>query len=82
MLVTDIHYYKLFEAIIFQACTDYRNALRGKDKLHVDNYTIEECRRFFKSGFCDIMDVDGEYILKKLDEEYKNGIDFQSNRSI
>lgn len=66
-------YENLANAIILQAVKDYRLA-RKKRKYHPKNkeakLMIEDCERFFRSDwFTALTTVDGEALLKKLEEE-------------
>ena len=65
----------LCEAIVLQAVQDYRKALRGKQiRPHIPVYkTIKDCEIFFKSDWCKMLTrVNGEYLMRKLQEEYRN----------
>lgn len=68
-------YQHLIEAIIIQAAEDYRKALRGKtyDSNLSDEKIVTECEDFFRSEwYRDLTKVNGEMLIKKLREEYKN----------
>lgn len=63
----------LANAIVVQAATDWRNAVK---RLRLDIYDIAarkmvtECNTFFKSGWCDLLSGgQGELILEKLRQE-------------
>jgi len=63
----------LCNAIIIQAVKDYRLALKNL-KRNPDSYkakdTKEECERFFRSKYyMGLTDVDGEYLIRRLNEE-------------
>ena len=68
-------YERLASAIILQAVTDYRVALkkikanpRNKDAVN-EALQIE---KFFRSGWYSVLtSVDGEYLIKKLQEEVR-----------
>lgn len=68
-------YERLANAIILQAVTDYRVALkkikvnpRNKDAIN-EALQIE---KFFRSGWYSVLtSVDGEYLIKKLQEEVR-----------
>ncbi len=67
------HYENLAHEIILQAVKDYRTA-RKKLKYHPKNkdakLMIEDCERFFRSDwFGALTSVDGQLLLKKLQEE-------------
>lgn len=67
-------YEELANAIVLQAVTDYRNALRGKGKSKaLDKKRIKECEKFFRSEWYSILTkYDGERLIKRLQEEYHN----------
>ena len=67
----------LSNEIVRQAVIDYRGALRGDSVYgltHVPSErTIEECESFFRSEwFCLLTKVDGEALIQKLKEEYRD----------
>jgi len=63
----------LANAIVKQACDDYRRALRGLPALgsfKSAEYTIMECERFFRSEwYCQLTDLDSEWLIKELRKE-------------
>ena len=63
----------LANAIILQAVTDYRAALKdliGNPRDKAAQYTKTEVERFFYSGwFSALTDVDGKWLSKKLRKE-------------
>lgn len=60
--------HELANAIILTAVKDYRSALRTENKKN-----LASIRRFFRSDyFSTISNLDGEVLIKKLDEEVKN----------
>ena len=66
-------YENLAQAVILQAVKDYRTA-RRKTKHHPKNkeakLMIEDCERFFRSDWFGVLtSVDGQMLLKKLQEE-------------
>jgi len=68
-------YERLANAIILQAVTDYRVALK-KIKAHPKNrQAIDEAleiERFFRSGwYQQLTSVDGEYLIRRLQEEIR-----------
>ncbi len=68
-------YERLANAIILQAVSDYRVALK-KIKAHPKNKEaiIEalEIERFFRSGwYGQLTGVDGEYLIKRLQDEVR-----------
>ena len=82
-------YERLANAIILQAVSDYRTALK-KIKAHPKNrQAIDEAleiERFFRSGwYSQLTSVDGEYLIRRLQEEVRQsesirGKKNQSNR--
>ena len=68
-------YERLANAIILQAVADYRVALK-KIKAHPkDRKAIDEpleIERFFRSGwYSQLTSVDGEYLIKRLQDEVR-----------
>ena len=68
-------YERLANAIILQAVTDYRVALK-KIKAHPKNRDAInealEIERFFRSGwYQQLTSVDGEYLIRRLQEEVR-----------
>ena len=66
-------YEALANAIILQAVKDYR-AAREKVRYHLKNkeakLIVEDCERFFRSDwFTSLTSLDGEALLRKLQEE-------------
>ena len=66
-------YEKLANAIILQAVKDYRDALkklaRGRKNTSAED-TKRECERFFRSKWHGALtSVDGEMLIRKLNEE-------------
>lgn len=66
-------YESLANAIILMAVRDYRTASK-KRKKHPKNkdakLIVEDCERFFRSDwFTALTSVDGELLIKKLQEE-------------
>jgi len=63
----------LANAIVKQACDDYRRALKGLRVLNgfeSAEYTIAECERFFRSGwYSQLTDIDAEWLMRKLKED-------------
>ena len=67
-------YESLANAIILQAVKDYR-AARKKNKYHPKNkdakLMVEDLERFFRSNwFAALTTIDGELLLRKLQEEF------------
>lgn len=69
----DTCYTNLANAIIIQAAKDYKKALRRLKKFPRDKearYTKRDCERFFRSGWFErLTDLDGEVLIRKLNEE-------------
>ena len=68
-------YNTLANAIITQAVWDYRDSLRGRiaDKTMSVENMLKDCEKFFKSEwFAILTKIDGEVLMKKLQEEYHN----------
>ena len=68
-------YERLANAIILQAVTDYRAALKRIKWKPEDRETIDEAMRvvsFFRSGwYSQLTTVDGEYLIRRLQDEVK-----------
>jgi hypothetical protein len=66
-------YEELAKAIIVQAATDYREALKilKEDPTRLKGQRLKsDCERFFRSQwFKALTEVDGEFLIKKLQEE-------------
>ena len=66
---TETAYENLANAIVLQAVKDYRAAKRTGNSGR-----IASIRRFFRSDwFGTLTDIDGEWLIRKLDEEAKRG---------
>lgn len=69
-------YEALANAIVIQAATDYSNAHKKLRRFPGDPASlrmIAECERFFLGDWIThLTEVDGKYILQKLEEEVKN----------
>ena len=68
-------YERLANAIVLQAVSDYRVALK-KIKAHPKNREAIsealEIEKFFQSGWYSILtDVDGEYLIRRLQDEIR-----------
>ena len=67
-------YQELYNAIVLQAVTDYRNALAG------DSYcgtppedVVGECERFFRSEYFALLTkVPGEYLIERIRKEVED----------
>lgn len=61
----DAGYDALANAIILQACKDYRKAIRS-----FDIYEMKQIRHFFHSQwYKELTKVDGDYILKQIERQ-------------
>ena len=73
-------YVMLAKAIVQQAVIDYRNCLVKERRKHIPEYfrdqnriLKEDCERFFRSKWMEeLSDIDGEYLMRKIREEYEN----------
>ena len=81
-------YERLANAIVLQAVSDYRVALK-KIKAHPKNREAIsealEIEKFFRSGWYSILtDVDGEYLIRRLQDEIRQSesIRGKKNKSI
>ena len=68
-------YERLANAIILQAVTDYRTALKKIRKNPGNRDAIDEAlriERFFRSGwYSQLTSVDGEHLIRRLREEIR-----------
>ena len=68
-------YERLANAIILQAVTDYRTALKKIRKNPGNRDAIDEAlriERFFRSGwYSQLTSVDGEYLIRRLQNEVR-----------
>ena len=68
-------YNTLANAIIEQAVSDYRKSLKGEKAdtwVSVEDM-LKDCERFFKSEWFTILTkINGEQLMRKLQEEYQN----------
>lgn len=68
-------YERLANAIILQAVTDYRTALKKIRANPKNQDAIDEglrIERFFRSGwYSQLTSVDGEYLIRRLRDEVK-----------
>ena len=74
-ILNDAGVSNLCVAIVSQAAQDYRKALRGEkvSRYQTPSQTRKECEDFFNSTWYETLTkVKGDYILRKLQEEYKN----------
>ncbi|MBQ6025961.1 MAG: hypothetical protein IJL20_10175 [Lachnospiraceae bacterium] len=78
-------YERLANAIVLQAVSDYRTALK-KIKAHPKNREAIsealEIENFFRSGWYSILtDVDGEYLIRRLQEEIRQSESIRGNKN-
>lgn len=68
-------YQELANAIVLEAVNEYREAkkkLRKRSTNKEAKLAIEDCEKFFRSGWFSILtSLDGEVLLTKLQEEDK-----------
>lgn len=68
-------YERLANAIILQAVTDYRAALKRVKRNPKDRERMDEAlriERFFRSGWYQCLtNVDGEYLIRRLQDEVR-----------
>lgn len=68
-------YERMANAIILQAVTDYKTALKKIRKNPGNRDAIDEAlriERFFRSGwYSQLTSVDGEYLIRRLREEIR-----------
>ena len=73
--LTEDPYERLANAIILQAVTDYRVALKRITRSPKDRETIDEAmgvESFFRSGwYSQLTAVDGEYLIRRLKNEVR-----------
>lgn len=73
--LTEDPYERLANAIILQAVTDYRAALKQIKRNPKNRETIDEAMRvesFFRSGwYSQLTAVDGEYLIRRLQDEVR-----------
>lgn len=62
----------LENAIVIQACKDYRAALRGE--CEYPKRMLADVMRFFQSGWYQILtNADWHYLVERMDKEYESG---------
>ena len=73
--LTEDPYERLANALILQAVTDYRVALKRIKRSPKDRETIDEAmgvESFFRSGwYSQLTAVDGEYLIRRLQNEVR-----------
>ena len=79
-------YERLANAIVLQAVSDYRVALK-KIKAHPKNREAIsealEIEKFFRSGwYSQLTDVDGEYLIRRLQEEIRQSESIRGKKNI
>ena len=79
-------YERLANAIVLQAVSDYRSALK-KIKAHPKNREAIsealEIEKFFRSGWYSILtDVDGEYLIRRLQDEIRQSESIRGKKNI
>ena len=76
-------YEEVANAIIIQAVTDYRAALRGEGYRHRSpEKIIKECESFFRSYYFSLLTkVSGEFIIEQVRKEAKNERNTHSTNS-
>lgn len=67
-------YQELYNAIVLQAVTDYRNALAGNSYCSdCPEDVVRECESFFRSEYFALLTkVPGEYLIEKIRKEVKD----------
>ena len=78
-------YVRLANAIVLQAVSDYRVALK-KIKAHPKNREAIsealEIEKFFRSGwYSQLTDVDGEYLIRRLQDEIRQSESFRGKKN-
>ena len=78
-------YERLANAIVLQAVSDYRVALK-KIKAHPKNREAIsealEIEKFFRSGwYSQLTDVDGEYLIRRLQDEIRQSESFRGKKN-
>ena len=73
MQAIELAYHSLANAIIVQAATDYRNALKGISYNHKPpKLIIKEIEKFFHSEYYETLTkVKGDYLIEQLRKEHK-----------
>ena len=79
-------YERLANAVVLQAVSDYRVALK-KIKAHPKNREAIsealEIEKFFRSGWYSILtDVDGEYLIRRLQDEIRQSESIRGKKNI
>ena len=79
-------YERLANAIVLQAVADYRVALK-KIKAHPKNREAIsealEIEKFFRSGwYSQLTDVDGEYLIRRLQDEIRQSESIRRKKNI
>lgn len=70
----DMAYRNMQNAIVLQAVTDYRKALKGESynkRKYKPEQIIKECEKFFRSDYYrHLTKVDGEWLIEQLRQEH------------
>ena len=79
-------YERLANAVVLQAVSDYRVALK-KIKAHPKNREAIsealEIEKFFRSGwYSQLTDVDGEYLIRRLQDEIRQSESIRGKKNI
>jgi hypothetical protein len=79
-------YERLANAIVLQAVADYKVALK-KIKAHPKNREAIsqalEIEKFFRSGwYSQLTDVDGEYLIRRLQDEIRQSESIRGKKNI
>ena len=67
-------YQELYNAIVIQAVTDCRNALKGigYDRISSED-AVRDCERFFRSDYFSMLTkVPGEYLIERIKKEVED----------
>lgn len=84
IVVTELAYQELANAIVLRAVDDYRNALDGKtydeNPRHTPQWVMKECEKFFRSSwYRSLTKVDGEFLIEQLKREHNEKIRKENN---
>ena len=79
-------YERLANAIVLQAVADYRVALKKIKAYPKNREAISEAleiEKFFRSGWYSILtDVDGEYLIRRLQDEIRQSESIRGKKNI
>ena len=79
----DTAYHDLANAIVMQAVTDYRNALKGisYDRRPAE-FIVTKLEKFFRSTYYRTLTrVNGEYLIEQLRKEHRENEERSKNES-